>query len=85
MIKNKLKLGVAAVSIAGLLLNAPSASAATFPAKGKTITIIVSGGPAELKNNGATLAKDARIIFEKLGLLLLLFFYYYNFYYCCGK
>ena len=51
MIKNKLKLGVAAVSIAGLLLNAPSASAATFPAKGKTITIIVpydAGGAGDI-------------------------------------
>lgn len=33
----------------------------------KIITIVVSGGPSELKNNGASLAKDARIIFEKLG------------------
>jgi aarF domain-containing kinase len=32
----------------------------------KVITILVSGGSEELKENGATLAKDARIIFEKL-------------------
>lgn len=33
----------------------------------KIITILISGGVDELKNNGATLARDARIIFEKLG------------------
>jgi hypothetical protein len=36
----------------------------------KIITIIVAGGPEDLKNNGASLAKDARIIFEKLVLIL---------------
>ena len=30
--------------------------------------MLVSGGSAELKKNGASLAKDARIIFEKLVL-----------------
>jgi len=33
----------------------------------KIITILVSGGSPELKKNGASLAKDARVIFEKLG------------------
>jgi aarF domain-containing kinase len=33
----------------------------------RVITIVVTGGTPELKNNGASLAKDARIIFEKLG------------------
>jgi hypothetical protein len=33
----------------------------------RVITIVVAGGNGELKNNGASLAKDARIIFEKLG------------------
>lgn len=33
----------------------------------KIITILISGGVDELKKNGAPLAKDARIIFEKLG------------------
>lgn len=32
----------------------------------RIITIVVSGGTEELKNNGASLAKDAREIFEKL-------------------
>lgn len=32
----------------------------------RIITILVSGGSGELKKNGASLAKDARIIFEKL-------------------
>jgi hypothetical protein len=32
----------------------------------KIITLIISGGVDELKNNGASLARDARIIFEKL-------------------
>ncbi len=49
--KNKFKLAVSALSIAGLLLNAPSASAAVYPAKGKTITIIVpydAGGAGDI-------------------------------------
>lgn len=33
----------------------------------RVVTILVSGGSEELKNNGASLARDARIIFEKLG------------------
>eukprot|EP01038_Epipyxis_sp_PR26KG_P005416 gene5416-7504_t len=33
----------------------------------RIITITVSGGSEELKRNGASLAKDARVIFEKLG------------------
>ena len=33
----------------------------------RVISILVAGGPDELKNNGASLAKDARVIFEKLG------------------
>lgn len=33
----------------------------------KVITILVSGGSEELKASGAELARDARIIFEKLG------------------
>lgn len=33
----------------------------------KVITLLVSGGADELKRNGGVLAKDARIIFEKLG------------------
>lgn len=33
----------------------------------RVITIIIQGGMPELKNSGATLAKDARIIMEKLG------------------
>jgi len=33
----------------------------------KVITLVVSGGNAELKRNAASLAKDARVIFEKLG------------------
>ena len=33
----------------------------------KVITLVVSGGPEELSKNGASLAKDARVIFEKLG------------------
>ena len=33
----------------------------------KVVTLIVSGGPEELTKNGASLAKDARVIFEKLG------------------
>mmetsp|Transcript_29199 Transcript_29199/g.49133 ORF Transcript_29199/g.49133 Transcript_29199/m.49133 type:complete len:951 (-) Transcript_29199:412-3264(-) len=33
----------------------------------RIVTIIVAGGTDELKNNGASLAKDAREIFEKLG------------------
>jgi hypothetical protein len=33
----------------------------------RIITILVSGGSPELKKQGAVLAKDARIIFEKLG------------------
>ena len=33
----------------------------------RVITMLVSGGTPELKRNGAVLAKDARIIFEKLG------------------
>ena len=33
----------------------------------RVITLLVSGGTPELKRNGATLAKDARVIFEKLG------------------
>jgi hypothetical protein len=33
----------------------------------RVITILVSGGSGELKKNGATLAKDARVIIEKLG------------------
>ena len=32
----------------------------------RIITLLVSGGSGELKKNGASLAKDARIIFEKL-------------------
>ena len=32
----------------------------------RVITILVAGGSGELKKNGASLAKDARIIFEKL-------------------
>jgi aarF domain-containing kinase len=32
----------------------------------RVITLLVSGGSGELKKNGASLAKDARIIFEKL-------------------
>eukprot|EP00596_Hydrurales_sp_CCMP1899_P003506 CAMPEP_0119051186 /NCGR_PEP_ID=MMETSP1177-20130426/72890_1 /TAXON_ID=2985 /ORGANISM="Ochromonas sp, Strain CCMP1899" /LENGTH=858 /DNA_ID=CAMNT_0007030309 /DNA_START=118 /DNA_END=2694 /DNA_ORIENTATION=- len=33
----------------------------------RVITIVVAGGSGDLKKNGASLAKDARIIFEKLG------------------
>ena len=33
----------------------------------RVITILVSGGSPELQRNGASLAKDARVIFEKLG------------------
>lgn len=33
----------------------------------RIVTVLISGGPEELKNNGASLARDARIIFEKLG------------------
>lgn len=33
----------------------------------KVVTLIVSGGTPALKENSATLARDARIIFEKLG------------------
>lgn len=33
----------------------------------KVITTVVTGGTEELKNNGAELAKDARVIMEKLG------------------
>jgi predicted unusual protein kinase regulating ubiquinone biosynthesis (AarF/ABC1/UbiB family) len=33
----------------------------------RVITLVVSGGPEELSKNGGSLAKDARIIFEKLG------------------
>ena len=33
----------------------------------RVITMLVSGGTPELQRNGASLAKDARIIFEKLG------------------
>ena len=33
----------------------------------RVLTIVVSGGTPELKNQGATLAKDAREIFEQLG------------------
>lgn len=33
----------------------------------KVITLVVSGGSGELKKNGKMLARDARIIFEKLG------------------
>ena len=33
----------------------------------RIITILVSGGSPELKKQGAVLAKDARVIFEKLG------------------
>jgi opacity protein-like surface antigen len=37
----------------------------------KVITMLVSGGSAELKKNGGVLAKDARVIFEKLVRLTL--------------
>jgi hypothetical protein len=33
----------------------------------RVITLLISGGSGELKKNGGALAKDARIIFEKLG------------------
>lgn len=33
----------------------------------RVITLLISGGSGELKKNGGVLAKDARIIFEKLG------------------
>ena len=33
----------------------------------RVITLVVSGGASELKKNGGSLARDARIIFEKLG------------------
>ena len=33
----------------------------------RVITMLVSGGTPELQRNGASLAKEARIIFEKLG------------------
>ena len=39
----------------------------TVPFLTRIVTILVSGGAGELKNNGAELARDARIIFEKLG------------------
>ena len=38
----------------------------TVPFLTKVITILVTGGPSELKSNSAPLARDARIIFEKL-------------------
>lgn len=40
----------------------------------KMITIVVAGGPEALKENGASLARDARIIFEKLVLLFMIYF-----------
>ena len=39
----------------------------TIPFLTKVITIVVRGGNDDLKNNGAILARDARIIMEKLG------------------
>ena len=35
----------------------------------KVVTILVTGGSEELKENGATLARDVRLIFEKLVLI----------------
>ena len=51
--KSKFKLVISAIAVAGLVVNAPSVSAAsaTFPAKGKTITIIVpydAGGAGDI-------------------------------------
>ena len=39
----------------------------TVPYLTKIITLLITGGVDELKKNSAPLAKDARIIFEKLG------------------
>ena len=46
----------------------------------KMITLVVAGGPEALKENGASLARDARIIFEKLVILFLIYNSYVIFY-----
>lgn len=45
----------------------PSFIGYSVPFLTRIITIVVAGGSGELKKNGKSLARDARIIFEKLG------------------